>query len=175
MRYTYSVTLPGTRVTESDSGEPEDDLSELVRSGYNTIYPSAFDFQILSVIDLYFRFYQLLIYRTSSKAIHMSFEEAIKDLGCGIILDIEVTPGSRSISVPSGYNEWRKRIEVKLTKNAQKGKANDQLIECLATLFGISTSDILISSGATSSKKSVLVKSISYSKAVSVLAANLEK
>ncbi|MDQ1252328.1 MAG: uncharacterized protein QG646_1449 [Euryarchaeota archaeon] len=105
----------------------------------------------------------------------MSFEEAIKDLGCSTILDIEVTPGSRSISVPSGYNEWRKRIEVKLTKNAQKGKANDQLIECLATLFGISTSDILISSGATSSKKSVLLKSISYSKAVSVLAAHLEK
>ena len=32
-----SVTLPGTRVTESDCGKPEDELSELVRSGYNTI------------------------------------------------------------------------------------------------------------------------------------------
>jgi uncharacterized protein (TIGR00251 family) len=105
----------------------------------------------------------------------MSFEEALKDLGYGIILDIEVTPGSRSISVPSGYNEWRKRIEVKLTKNAQKGKANDQLIERLAALFGISSSDILINSGVTSSKKSVLVKGISYSQAVSVLAAHLEK
>jgi hypothetical protein len=36
------VTLPGTRVTESDCGEPEDDLSELVRPGYNTIHPSRF-------------------------------------------------------------------------------------------------------------------------------------
>ena len=37
----HSVTLPGTRVTESDCGEPEDELSELVRPGYNTIqsYP----------------------------------------------------------------------------------------------------------------------------------------
>ena len=92
----------------------------------------------------------------------MSFEEAIKDLGSDIIVDIEVTPGSRSVSVPSGYNEWRKRIEVKLTKNAQKGKANEQLIECLAELFGISSSNILISSGATSSKKSLLIKGISY-------------
>lgn len=105
----------------------------------------------------------------------MSFEEAIKDLGSGIIVDIEVTPGSRSISVPSGYNEWRKRIEVKLTKNAQKGKANEQLIECLAALFGISSSDILISSGATSSKKSVLIKGISYQQAVSLFAAHLKK
>lgn len=105
----------------------------------------------------------------------MSFEEAIKDLGSGIIVDIEVTPGSRSISVPSGYNEWRKRIEVKLTKNAQKGKANEQLIECLAALFGISSSNIVISSGATSSKKSLLIKEISYEQAVFIFAAHLEK
>lgn len=105
----------------------------------------------------------------------MSFEEAIKDLGSDVIVDIEVTPGSRSISVPSGYNEWRKRIEVKLTKSAQKGKANEQLIECLAALFGINSSDILISSGATSSKKSLMIKGISYQRAVSIFAAHLKK
>jgi uncharacterized protein (TIGR00251 family) len=105
----------------------------------------------------------------------MSFEEAIKDLDSGIIVDIEVTPGSRSISVPSGYNEWRKRIEVKLTKNAQKGKANEQLVECLAELFGINSSDILICSGATSSKKSLMIKGVSYQQAVSIFAAHLNK
>nr|WP_158024027.1 DUF167 domain-containing protein [Methanosarcina horonobensis] len=105
---------------------------------------------------------------------HMSFEEAIKGLDSGIVIDIEVTPGSRSLSVPSGYNEWRRRIEVKLTKNAQKGKANEQLIESLAQLFGISSSDILISSGATSSKKSLLIKGVSYQQAVSVFGARLK-
>lgn len=105
---------------------------------------------------------------------YMSFEEAIKVLDSGIIVDIEVTPGSKSLSVPSGYNEWRKRIEVKLTKNAQKGKANEQLIESLAELFRISSSDILISSGATSSKKSLLIKGISYQQAVSVFEAHLK-
>jgi uncharacterized protein len=105
----------------------------------------------------------------------MSFEEAITDLGSDIIVDIEVTPGSRVISVPSGYNEWRKRIEVKLTKNAQKGKANEQLVECLAELFGVSSSNILITSGATSSKKSLLLKGVSYQKAVSILGAYLRK
>jgi len=105
----------------------------------------------------------------------MSFEEAIKAQDSGIIVDIEVTPGSKSLSVPSGYNEWRKRIEVKLTKNAQKGKANEQLMECLAALFGVSSSDILISSGATSSKKSLLIKGISYQQAVSIFAAHLKK
>lgn len=105
----------------------------------------------------------------------MSFEEAIKDLNSAVLVDIEVTPGSKSVSVPSGYNEWRKRIEVKLTKNAQKGKANEQLVECLAELFGISSSDIIISSGATSSKKSLLIKGISYQQAVSVFATHLKK
>jgi uncharacterized protein (TIGR00251 family) len=105
----------------------------------------------------------------------MAFEEAITDLGSNIIIDIEVTPGSKSISVPSSYNEWRKRIEVKLTKNAQKGKANEQLVECLADLFGISSSNIQINSGATSSKKSLLIRGVSYQQAVSILEAHLKK
>ncbi|WP_048109195.1 DUF167 domain-containing protein [Methanosarcina barkeri] len=105
----------------------------------------------------------------------MSFEEAISDMGSSVIVDIEVTPGSRSISVPSGYNEWRKRIEVKLTKNPQKGKANEQLVECLAELFTISSSDIIINSGATSSKKSLLLKGVSYQQAVSVFGERLKK
>lgn len=105
----------------------------------------------------------------------MAFEEAITDLGSNIIIDIEVTPGSKSISVPSSYNEWRKRIEVKLTKNAQKGKANEQLVECLADLFGISSSNIQINSGATCSKKSLLIRGVSYQQAVSILEAHLKK
>ena len=124
---------------------------------------------------LYFNNNSLLIYRISSKVKDMSFEEAIKDLGSDIIVDIEVTPGSRSILVPSGYNEWRKRIEVKLTKSAQKGKANEQLMESLAELFGISNSDIFINSGMTSSKKSILLKGVSYQQAVSIFGASLKK
>jgi uncharacterized protein (TIGR00251 family) len=104
----------------------------------------------------------------------MSFEDAIKALDSGVSVDIEVTPGSKSVSIPSGYNEWRKRIEVKLTKNAQKGKANEQLIESLAEFFGISSSSIMIISGATSSKKSVLIKGISYEQAVLVFGSRLK-
>lgn len=122
-----------------------------------------------------YRFFVTDLYDTFKKMTCMSFEEAIKVLDSGVIIDIEVTPGSRSLSVPSGYNEWRRRIEVKLTKNAQKGKANEQLIESFAELFGISSSDILISSGATSSKKSLLIKGISYQEVVSVFRAYLKK
>ncbi len=105
----------------------------------------------------------------------MSFEEAIKDLDSDIIVDIEVIPGSSLISVPNCYNKWRKRIGVKITKNAHRGKANEQLVECFAALFGISNSDIWILSGKTSSKKSLLIKGISYQQAVSIFAAYFKK
>jgi hypothetical protein len=90
----------------------------------------------------------------------MPVSDAIRESGTGVIIDFEVTPGSKSICVPSGYNPWRKRIEVKLTENAQKGKANMQLIQGLSDVFGLSTACISIVSGAKSSQKSVLVEGI---------------
>lgn len=105
----------------------------------------------------------------------MPFEDAIKLLDSGVCVDLEITPGSKILSVPSGYNEWRKRIEVNLTKNAIKGKANEQLVENLARLFGISGSEIFISSGVTSSKKSVILKGVSLEKAISVFGEALNK
>ncbi|HID26612.1 MAG TPA: hypothetical protein EYP22_02040, partial [Methanosarcinales archaeon] len=40
------------------------------------------------------------------------------------MIDFEIIPNAKSLKVPSGYNQWRMRIEAKVTKSAQKGKAN---------------------------------------------------
>ena len=103
----------------------------------------------------------------------MPIEDAIKETKDGIIINFEVNPGSRIMCIPSGYNTWRKRIEVKLTQNAQKGKANAQLIDTLSYLFGISNSNINIKSGAKSGKKSVIVKGIDYDDVISILRSKL--
>jgi uncharacterized protein (TIGR00251 family) len=103
----------------------------------------------------------------------MPVEDAIKQSKDGVVIDLEVTPGSKFICIPSSYNEWRKRVEVKLSQNAQKGKANEQLIENLSKLFGVSTSNIAITSGAKNSKKSVMVKGVDYDKVVNVLKSSL--
>jgi len=58
----------------------------------------------------------------------MSVKDAVREGGDGVLIDIEVTPGTKTVKVPSGYNPWRKRIEVRLSREAQKGKANQQLI-----------------------------------------------
>jgi uncharacterized protein (TIGR00251 family) len=99
----------------------------------------------------------------------MSFEEAIHASKDGAVIDFEVTPGSRSAEVPSGYNQWRKRIEAKLRAPPEKGKANEELIEALADLFNVAARNIEITAGATNSKKSVLVRGVSADAAARVL------
>ncbi len=104
----------------------------------------------------------------------MSFEDAIKPVEGGVIIDVEVTPGSRRTCIPGGYNPWRKRIEMKLSENARKGKANEQLVESLSSLFGLRESDISIVTGIKSAKKSVLVTGIGRERVVSVLKEGLD-
>jgi hypothetical protein len=99
----------------------------------------------------------------------MPVSDAIRESGTGVIIDFEVTPGSKNICVPSGYNPWRKRIEVKLTEKARKGKANMQLIQGLSDVFGVSTACISIVAGAKSSQKSVLVEGVDREKAGELL------
>ncbi len=104
-----------------------------------------------------------------------SFEKAIKETKDGIAIDLEVTPGSKKACFPAGYNQWRERIEIKLTSAAQKGKANGQLIEIVADFFNISSRDIAIVSGAKSSKKTVIINGIAQNQAVLALDSVLMK
>lgn len=71
-------------------------LVEMYVSGYSGIYPNP---------DL--------------------FNSYLKIFGSnGAKMDFEIIPNAKSLKVPSGYNQWRMRIEAKVTKSAQKGKAN---------------------------------------------------
>jgi uncharacterized protein (TIGR00251 family) len=99
----------------------------------------------------------------------MSFEDAIKNASDGVIIDLEVSPGARETKVPSGYNEWRKRLEVKLKAPPERGKANEELIEALSALFGVPSARMEITSGATNSRKSIKVKGIKREEAIKTL------
>ncbi|MBC7084788.1 MAG: YggU family protein [Methanomethylovorans sp.] len=99
----------------------------------------------------------------------MPFTDALREVSDGIIVDIEVTPGSKQVCVPSGYNPWRKRIEVKLSESAQKGKANGQLIEQMAYIFKVPSSSVIIISGFKNNQKSILIKKVDMNLALSVL------
>lgn len=83
-------------------------------------------------------------------------KDAVRQTPDGVILDLEISPGARKTAV-HGYNPWRKRIEIRLSERAQKGKANDQLITFLSDLFNVKSINVQIITGLTSSKKSVVI------------------
>jgi uncharacterized protein (TIGR00251 family) len=103
----------------------------------------------------------------------MPFADAIRATKDGTVIDFEVTPGARSAEVPSGYNPWRKRIEARIRAPPEKGRANEELIDALAGIFNVPGANVAIVSGATNSRKSVLVRGVSAADAAKVLEGKL--
>ncbi|MDD5472705.1 MAG: DUF167 domain-containing protein [Candidatus Methanoperedens sp.] len=98
-------------------------------------------------------------------------KDAIKPSHDGVILDLEISAGAKETGI-QGYNPWRKRIEVRLSERAQKGKANAELISFLSGLFNVHSRNVRIIAGLTNSKKSV---KITGANAVDVLKVLSEK
>ncbi len=83
-------------------------------------------------------------------------KDAIRQTPDGVILDLEISAGAKENAV-HGYNPWRRRVEVRLSERAEKGRANDQLVSFFSCLFRINSRDIQIITGLTNSKKSVKI------------------
>jgi len=99
----------------------------------------------------------------------MDCSEAVESHPQGLIIRFEVIPGSSMLSVPSGFNPWRKVLEAKLTEEPFKGKANKQLVDAVAALFDLPASQVEVLCGHKSSRKVVLVKGIAVEKALLLL------
>lgn len=87
----------------------------------------------------------------------------------GLTMRFEVVPGSKKLAVPSGFNPWRRSLEAKLTEEPSRGKANRQLVEAVADLFGIQEDRVEVLSGHKNSRKVLLVRGISLEEAASRL------
>jgi len=99
----------------------------------------------------------------------MSFEDAIRPVSDGTVIDIEASPGAKETKVPSGYNEWRKRLLVKLKAPPERGRANGELIDALARLLNVPPVRIEITSGAADSRKSVKVRGMAREDVIKAL------
>jgi hypothetical protein len=73
---------------------------------------------------------------------------------------IELQPSSSSTEI-SGINEWRKRLQVKVTSPALKGAANQDLINLMSDFFGLPNSSVKLDSGAKDRRKRILLSDIS--------------
>ena len=95
-------------------------------------------------------------------------KDAIKPSGDSVILDLEISAGAKETAI-HGYNPWRKRIEIRLSERAQKGKANAELISFLSALFKVNSGNVRIISGLTNSKKSVKITGMDANDILNVL------
>lgn len=79
--------------------------------------------------------------------------EALKESRGGTIIDIEVVANSSEFHIE--YNEWSKRIRLKITAPATKGQANKEILTYFKGIFG----DATIVKGEHNKKKSIFVNS----------------
>jgi uncharacterized protein (TIGR00251 family) len=89
------------------------------------------------------------------------FQEAIRKHRDGAILNLFVTPGADRVVFPAGYNQWRKRVEIKVCSEAKENKANKEVINTIAEYFNKSAKDVSVVSGEKSREKTLLVKGVS--------------
>lgn len=82
-----------------------------------------------------------------------SMKEALKESRGGTLIDIEVVANSSEFNIE--YNEWSKRIRLKITSPAMKGQANKEIQGYFKGIFGEAT----IVKGEHNKKKSIFVNS----------------
>ena len=90
----------------------------------------------------------------------LKFEDSIKKHKDGVLLDIFVKAGAKSCVFPSGYNQWRKRTEIKVCSEAKENKANIEVIKTVAKYFSKSTRDITIVNGVKNKEKTLLINNV---------------
>lgn len=80
--------------------------------------------------------------------------------GDAVILQVKVVPGA---SRTRYLGEWDGRARIAVAAPAERGKANDELIDFLAQMLDISHREITVISGATSPLKSLRIDGIQAS------------
>lgn len=93
----------------------------------------------------------------------MSCTNAIARGKDGVLIKIHVIPGSSKSVFPSGYNEWKKRVEIKVKAEAKENKANIEVVKTIAEYFDHPAKNILIIHGQKSRDKTVAIKQINVS------------
>ena len=93
----------------------------------------------------------------------MNCNDAISLLKDIVLIKIHVIPSSSQSLFPSGYNNWRQCIEVKVKAAAKENKANSEVIEKIAEFFNISVKNIHIVSGKKEREKTVSIENIQKS------------
>lgn len=75
-------------------------------------------------------------------------------------MDVSITPSAERDAFPSGYNEWRERIEARVEAPARDGEANRALCQLVAETLGVDETTVGIERGHTSRQKTLVVHGV---------------
>jgi uncharacterized protein (TIGR00251 family) len=91
--------------------------------------------------------------------------------GADVLLPVRAQPGAKRAGV---VGEHGGRLKVAVTAIAEKGKANDALVEIVADAFGLRRSQVTLTSGPTSNQKVFRLAGVSLKAAEERLAQLVE-
>ncbi len=83
----------------------------------------------------------------------------LRDSGASLLLRVRVTPKSSSNAVEGSVraSDGSMSLQIRVTAQPDKGKANKAVIQTLAGTLGLSKSQLAIASGVTSRQKTVRI------------------
>jgi uncharacterized protein (TIGR00251 family) len=90
-----------------------------------------------------------------------NISKSVKKHHDGAIINLFVTHGNQSTIFPSGYNKWRRCIELKVNSPAKDNKANKDVIKTIAEFLDKPVEDVFVVSGIKNRSKTVLIRGIS--------------
>ncbi len=88
--------------------------------------------------------------------------DAVQGTDQGSVLLIEVHPGA-SRPGKFSYDRWRRRIKLAVGENAEKGRANAEVLSTLSSALGVPAASLRIRAGSTGRRKTVAVAGLSPS------------
>ncbi|MCE5301293.1 MAG: DUF167 domain-containing protein [Spirochaetia bacterium] len=84
----------------------------------------------------------------------------------GAFFKVRTIPGASKSGVCGEHNG---ALKVKVNARPENGRANRELIECLAAFLGVKKADVTLARGEKSRNKTVVVKGISVEKISDIL------
>lgn len=87
-------------------------------------------------------------------------EDAASQVRNGVLISIEVSPGSDREVFPDGYNPWRNTLGCRTMAPPRDGKANKAIISIIAKKLGVPELQLQIIAGSHASVKKILVEGL---------------
>ena len=103
------------------------------------------------------------------------WDEVVTEASDGsVALSIELQPGASSAAVV-GISEWRKRLQVRVTSPAQKGAANEELLNLMSQVLGVERTRVSLDSGTRDRRKRFLISEIDRASVIASLEFAMEE